>query len=309
VFLVCGEALFDFFLERDDGPAAATFTARAGGSPFNVAVGLARLGGAAGLLTAVSRDLLGTRLARVLEEEEVSTRYLLPTERPTTLSVVGLDAAGVPAYQFYDSGSASSGLTPDDLPELGAEVAGLHFGSYSIAVAPVGDAMAALAARERARFISLDPNVRPSVVPDMGTWRRRIDALLPHADVLKISAEDLDLLHPGRRAADYAADLLGRGPRLVVVTDGGGAARGWTAGGTEGEARPPEVDVVDTVGAGDTFTAAMLHWLAMPAGGPAATVAGLDSSALDDMLAFAARAAAITCSRRGADLPRLADLT
>jgi fructokinase len=309
MFLVCGEALFDFFLEHDAGAAAASYIARAGGSPFNVAIGLARLGDRAGLLTGLSSDLLGGRLRRVLEEEGVSAAYAVATDRPTTISLVGLDAAGIPAYQFYRNGSADTGLVPDDLPALGPEVAGLHFGSYSIAVAPVADALAALAAREAGRFVTLDPNVRPTVEPDMALWRARIDAFLPHVDVLKVSAEDLDLLHPRRTAEAFAADLTARGVRLVVVTGGDGPVRGWTSGGTEAEVRPPEVPVVDTVGAGDTFMAALIHWLVMPGSGPRAVAGGLDSSGLQDMLSFAARAAAITCSRRGADLPRLAELT
>jgi fructokinase len=309
MFLVCGEALFDFFLDRDEGAAAARYAARAGGSPFNVAVGLARLGDRVGLLTGLSTDLLGDRLARVLEEEGVSTAYAVRTDRPTTISLVGLDAAGVPAYQFYRNGSADTGLMLSDLPALGPDVSGLHFGSYSIAVAPTAEALAALAAREADRFVSLDPNVRPTVEPDMAVWRARIDVLLPHVDVMKISAEDLDLLHPGRRPEDHAADLIAQGVRLVVVTGGGDAVRGWAAGGTEAEAAPPEVAVIDTVGAGDTFMAAMLHWLVMAGTGPQAAAGGLDSSGLKDMLSFAARAAAITCTRRGADLPRLAELT
>lgn len=274
-----------------------------------MAVGLARLGDRSGLLTALSDDLLGGRLRRVLEEEGVATDYAVATDRPTTLSLVGLDAEGVPAYQFYDNGSADTGLREADLPDLGPEVAGLHFGSYSIAASPVGDAFAALAARERARFITLDPNVRAAVVPDMEIWRARIDALLPHVDVVKISDEDLRLLHPGIRPGHFASDLIGRGVRLVVLTAGGEAVRGWTAGGTEAAALPPRVAVVDTVGAGDTFMAALVHWLVMAGSGPEATLGGLDGSGLKDMLTFAARAATVTCSRRGADLPRLAELT
>jgi fructokinase len=309
MFVVCGEALFDFFLDRDDGPSSAQYAARAGGSPLNVAVGLARLGDPSGLLTALSDDLLGGRLRQVLEDEGVSTRYCVRTDRPTTLSLVGLDAAGVPAYQFYSNGSADTGLRPEDLPTLQPDVAGLHFGSYSIAVPPVADALAALAARESGRFITLDPNVRPNVMPDMVAWRTRVAAFLPHVDVLKISGEDLELMHPGVSPESFAADTLGKGLRLVVVTAGEGAVHGWTSGGTHAEAAPPAVEVVDTVGAGDTFMAALIHWLCMPSGGPKAAAAGLDSSGLKDMLSFAARAAAVTCSRRGADLPRLADLT
>jgi fructokinase len=187
MFLVCGEALFDFFLENEAGPAAATYAARAGGSPFNVAIGLARLGQRSGLLTGLSSDLLGERLAQVLADEGVSTRYAIPTDRPTTLSLVGLDTHGVPAYQFYDNGSADTGVTEADLPALDQEISGLHFGSYSLAATPVADAMAALASGNRQRFISVDPNVRPTVEPDMDVWRTRMAALFPLADVVKIS--------------------------------------------------------------------------------------------------------------------------
>lgn len=307
MFLVCGEALFDFFLESEAGPAAATYAARAGGSPFNVAIGLARLGQPAGLLTGLSSDLLGERLARVLADEGVSTAYAIPTDRPTTLSLVGLDTQGVPAYQFYDNGSADTGVTAADLPALGPEVRGLHFGSYSLAATPVADAMAALATASRERFISVDPNVRPTVEADMEVWRTRLAALFPLADLVKISAEDHELLWPGRSSETVAADILGQGPRLVVVTRGGEAALGWTASGLHARAEPPRVAVVDTVGAGDTFQAALLARLLR--GDPMAALAGLDDAGLAAILGYAARAAAITCSRRGADLPRAAELT
>ena len=306
MFLVCGDSLFDFFLESEAGPGAATYAARAGGSPFNVAIGLARLGAEAGLLAGISTDMLGQRLARVLDAEGVSRRYVIPTDRPTTISLVGLDADGVPAYQFYDS--SDTGVRPSDLPEIGPEVTGLHFGSYSLAAAPVADAAATLATAHRDRFISVDPNVRPTVVPDMDVWRARLDLLFPLAGLVKISAEDLELLWPGRTAAHFAEDVLARGTRLVVVTDGGAAAHGWTAGGDHASARPPKVEVVDTVGAGDTFQAALIAQL-LRDGDPAAAIGGLDTDGLSRLLAHAARAASITCSRRGADLPRLHELT
>ncbi len=308
MFLVCGEALFDFFLEGEEGPAAATYAARAGGSPFNVAIGLSRLGVSSGLLTGLSSDLLGVRLRSVLEHEDVSTAYAIATNRPTTISLVGLDPAGVPAYQFYGAGSADTGVAVADLPRIGAEVEGLHFGSYSVAAAPVADAFAELARRETGRFISLDPNVRPTVEPDMDVWRARLAALLPHVDLMKVSREDLDRLWPGRSSDDCAADAISAGADLVVVTDGEGAARGWTAEGATAAATPPKVTVIDTVGAGDTFQAALVSRLRGrgPDGAPATS--GLDAAELGAILDYCARAAAITCSRRGADLPRADEL-
>jgi fructokinase len=308
MFLVCGEALFDFFLESEAGPAASTYAARAGGSPFNVAIGLSRLGQPSGLLTGISTDLLGQRLAQVLDDEGVSRAYAIPTDRPTTISLVGLDTKGVPAYQFYDAGSADTGVRPEDLPELGAEVTGLHFGSYSLAAAPVADAYAALATRHRRGFVSVDPNVRPNVEPDMAVWRARLDKLFPLADLVKISAEDLELLWPGRSAASFAEDVLRRGVKLAVVTDGGEAARGWTVKGHHAAATPPAVTVIDTVGAGDTFQASLIARLLRGPDGPSAALDALDAEGLGAILDYAARAAAITCSRRGADLPRASEL-
>ncbi len=309
MFLVCGEALFDFFLEGEAGPAQATFAARVGGSPFNVAMGLARLGQKSGLLTGLSGDMLGRRVSEVLAAEGVSDAYAVRTDRPTTISLVGLDPAGVPEYQFYGNGSADTGVAPADLPELGPEVTGLHFGSYSLAVAPVADAFAALAQKEAGRFISIDPNVRATIVPDMAVWRARLDALYPLANLVKISAEDLEQLHPGMTPENFAADRFAQGAQLVVVTDGGEAAHGFTASGHAASATPPKVTVIDTVGAGDTFQAALLARLLSHAEGPAAAIASLDQSALHATLDHAARAAAITCARRGADLPFAVELT
>jgi len=309
MFLVCGEALFDLFLESETGPGASVYAARSGGSPFNVAIGLSRLNEASALLTGLSRDLLGQRLRQVLEAEGVSTAYAIGTDRRTTISLVGLDTAGVPAYQFYDRESADTGVTVADLPTIGPEVRGLHFGSYSIAAEPVADAFLALASAERDRFISLDPNIRPTVVPDMATWRHRIGALLPFVDLLKISAEDLGLIHPGKSPEVFAREALGLGPRLVVVTDGGERALAWTAAGLTGEATPPPVAVIDTVGAGDTFQAALIARLLRHPGGASAGIDALDQPSLDAILAYAARAAALTCSRRGADLPRASELS
>ncbi len=308
MFLVCGEALFDFFLESETGPSSATYAARAGGSPFNVAVGLARLGVESGLLTGLSTDLLGARLGQVLADEGVSTRYCVPTDRPTTLSLVGLDAAGVPAYQFYGRGSADIGLNAEDLRLPGDEVVGLHFGSYSIAAAPAADAMARLALMDDRLFVTLDPNVRLNVEPDLDIWRERLAVLASRADVVKVSAEDLDLLRPGAAHGNVAADFIAQGVSLVVITDGGGAARAWAIGGVEASAVPPAVTVVDTVGAGDTFQAVLIERLLASPEGPRAAARGMDGDRLGAILARCARAAAITCSRRGADLPRAAEL-
>ncbi len=303
MYLVCGEALFDVFLDSEEDPGTLRLDARAGGSPFNVAIGIARLGGRAGLLTGISTDLLGCRLAKVLERESVSTDYLVRSGRRTTLSLVALDEAGHPDYVFYGLGSADCSVSKEDLPAVGAEVTGFHFGSYSLVVLPVADAFATLAAAAGERFVSVDPNVRPTVEPDLDIWRTRVAEYATYADLVKISAEDLAFLYPNARAESKAVDWLDAGVHVVVVTDGRNDVRAWTKSGLESRVHPPVSEVVDTVGAGDSFQSALLARLASR-DDPKTAVTSLDAERLDDLLNYALQAASITCSRRGADLPR-----
>jgi fructokinase len=301
MYLVCGEALYDFFLTDSTTPGALTFDARAAGSPFNTAIGIVRQGGKSALFTGVSTDMLGRRLVEVLEAEGVATRYLVRSDRLTTLSLVDL-SAGQPAYAFYGAGAADRSLTEADLPALGDEITGLHFGSYSIAAEPIATTLAALAERERHRFISLDPNIRPTVVPSPDIWRQRIEELLPVADLVKISTEDLEIVYPGATAETIAADWLGRGPTLIVVTDGGKPVRAFR-GADCMSVTPPDVEIVDTVGAGDAFQATLLARLA-ELGGPANAIQTVGNTELGGILLDAASVAAANCARRGFDIPR-----
>jgi fructokinase len=150
MYLVCGEALFDFFSEDDASGLASkvNFKAIAGGSPFNVAVGLRRLGVDAALLAGLSTDYLGRRLRQVLQEEGVRADYLVDVAAPTTLAMVALGANGSPQYSFRGEGCADRQLRLEHLPDLGAEVRGLHIGSYSLVVQPIADTLLALVQRE-----------------------------------------------------------------------------------------------------------------------------------------------------------------
>ncbi len=303
-----GEALFDLFAQDESDAAGLTFDARIGGSLLNVAMGLARLGRPAGFLSAISTDLFGERLWAFLETEAIRTDLVVRTERPTTLSVVGVDLAGVPSYAFYGAGAADRSLRPEDLPAWPDAAKALHIGSYSMAVDPVGTTLANLAGDIADRcFVSLDPNVRPTIEPDMAVWRARIDRLLPSLSMLKISSEDFELLYGDADFPEIVAGWLEAGPGLVVVTRGDQGAEAWTAHDNV-RIDGVRVDVIDTVGAGDTFQAALLTWLDEQNGLNAADVRALNPQELKDLLSFAARAAAITCSRRGADLPYRSEL-
>jgi len=306
MFLICGEALYDFFLVEEGKGGGLSFDARPGGSPYNVAIGMARLGASSALLTGMSDDMLGSRLATILKDEGVGRDYLVRTGRRTTLSLVGVDEEGGPSYAFYGIGSADCSLTEEDLPKVGPEIRGLHFGSYSIAVEPVADAFATLLSRTPGLFVSLDPNVRPTIEPDMAVWRKRIDALRPQTTLLKVSDEDISMLHPDSDPIDIVKAWAKDGPALVVLTKGGDevvAVRGEEMF----HAKPPKTNVIDTVGAGDTFMASLLAEMSGQSD-PAAHIAGLSTSGIKTLLNRAATAAAITCGRRGADLPTAADL-
>ncbi len=308
MYLVCGEALFDCFVE-DGGadPARVRIDAAAGGSPFNVARGIARLGGSAAFFGGLSTDLLGRKLRALLEAEGVETRYAVEVPAPTPLGIVGVGADGAASYAFHHRGSAAVAPDPAAVPVLDQRIDGLHFGSFALVAEPAADALAALAAANGGRFIALDPNVRPAVEPGRPEWRRRIEAMAARAHLVKASREDLAWLYPEDEAADTARRWVEAGAALVVVTDGAGPVRAYRPG--EELAHPvPPVAVEDTVGAGDAFQAALLTRVA-ELGPPADVVAGLGGAALREVLAFAAEAAALTCARRSAEAPVRAELT
>lgn len=308
MYVVCGEALFDVFVGEERRDGSLTLDARAGGSPFNVAIGLARLGSPVGFFAGLSRDPLGERLASRLSAEGVDTRFVVRSDRLTTLSLIGKTPGGTPAYTFYGTDAADRGLTKSDLPDFPRKVVGLHFGSYSIVAKPGADALVELAKREAPeRLISLDPNVRPTVEPDMKVWRRRVGALAEVATLIKASAEDLELLWPGKHSDEVATEWLEGGVSLVVITKG---EKGATTYSRAHSVVSPATSakVVDTVGAGDSFQAALLHGLASMKLTSKTRLAAIRRAEMTALIDYASRAAAITCGRRGADLPRAIEL-
>jgi fructokinase len=307
MFVVCGEALMDVYM-GEPTPTGLSLDARIGGSPLNVAQGLARLERPVAFLTGLSTDASGERLLASLRAEGVDTSLVLRSDAPSTLSVVSVDAAGVPRYAFHGQDAADRQITHENLPALPPAARVLQLGSYALAVEPVGSALRALAVRERVqRLVAYDLNVRLNVEPDLAHWREVVAFMAPIAHLMKTSDEDLGLLYPDETPEQVAARWLGLGASLVVVTRGRDGATAWTRA-LRVDAPSPAVAVVDTVGAGDTFQAALLAWLDEQDRLTPAALAGLDAAALGQALGFAARAAALTCSRRGADLPRRAEL-
>ncbi|MFL6677906.1 MAG: carbohydrate kinase family protein [Burkholderiaceae bacterium] len=307
MFVVAGEALMDVFTGATT-PTGIALDARIGGSPLNVAFGLARMGRPVAFLGGISNGELGGRLLDALRAEGVSLDAVHRSAAPTTLSLIGVDGQGVPEYAFYGTGAADRTLPLAALDRMPAAARLLHVGSYTMVVGETAATQRALVERVHGRMVvSYDPNLRLNVEPSLQVWRETLDWMLPRTDILKLSDEDLGLLYPGIDPAAFAADCLGKGAGVVALTRGGKGAFAWHASGVV-EVPPVHVDVIDTVGAGDTFQSALITRLdelgvLTPEG-----VRGMAAEALLDAMRFAAQAAAITCSRRGADLPRRAEM-
>ena len=311
MFVVAGEALMDVFTGTTT-PTGIALDARIGGSPLNVAFGLARMGQPVAFLGGISNGELGNRLVDALRAEGVSLDALHRSAAPTTISLIGVDARGVPEYAFYGTGAADRTLPLAALERMPADARLLHVGSYTMVVGETAATQRALITRVRDRVdgkvvVSYDPNLRLNVEPDIAVWRETLEWMLPRTDVLKLSDEDLGLLYPGIDPAAFAADCLGKGAGLVALTRGAHGAFAWHASGVC-DVAPVKIDVIDTVGAGDTFQAALLTRLDELGALSPTGIRGMGADRLLDAMRFAAQAAAITCSRRGADLPRRAEL-
>jgi fructokinase len=297
MFVVVGEALVDLVGQR----GSRTLVAHPGGSPANVALGLARLGDPVTLVTRLGRDAFGEMISTHLQASGVRVDGGPDGGTKTSLAVATL-AAGIATYDFrieWDIG---------DLEPLPIETRCLHTGSLATALPPGRARVADLLERERRRgrvTISYDPNVRPALLGTPEEARPGIEQLVALADVVKVSDEDLRWLHPDQEDEDVARGWLATGPALVVVTRGG---RGVFAVTTRLETHRPAtpVDLVDTVGAGDSFTSGLLDGLRradLIGGARRAELESIDEASLVSVLETASLIAAITCSRPGADPP------
>jgi fructokinase len=287
---VIGEALVDVFLD-----ANGTTVERPGGSPFNVAVALARLDIDVRLFTTMGNDERGTALASHLAQEGVVlTRGA--SAAPTSVARAALDADGRATYDFALGWDPHFG---DDLPDLKV----LHFGSLGSALQPGADEVRALVDRYRGTsLITYDPNWRDGLA--VGDPRQIVDGNVARADVVKLSDDDAAAIYPGVELDDLAHQLLGGGPALVVITKGAAGSSAWTAK-NEKHVGAATADVVDTVGAGDAFMATLLSELAEL---DRAKVETLNRRELELVLEFASFVAGKTCERAGADPPYIADL-
>ncbi len=300
MILCAGEALIDM-LARKTAQGHDAFEPFPGGAVFNTAVALGRLGAEAAFFSGLSDDLFGQRLQRALEASRVDATLAVISKRPTTLAFVQL-ADGQATYTFYDENTAGRMLGESDLPELPARVSALFFGGISLAVMPCAEAYEALMMRETGRLTMLDPNIRPDFISDVPAYRARIARMMARADIVKLSDEDLLWLSGSGDPVALARELIGDSARIVFLTEGADGARAITRT-LELHAPAPRVEVVDTVGAGDTFNAGVLAALDRAGALDKAALGTIDAATLSGALSLGVRAAAVTVSRAGANPP------
>ncbi|WP_328325479.1 MULTISPECIES: carbohydrate kinase family protein [unclassified Streptomyces] len=301
---VAGESLIDLVPQNAAAPGEPlpALLPRLGGGPYNTAVALGRLGARVGFCSRVSTDGFGEALLGGLRAAGVDLSLVQRGPEPTTLAVAALSDDGSAGYGFYAEGSADRLF---ELPEqLPSEVRALSLGTCSLVLEPGASAYEALLRRESARgvFTLLDPNIRAGLIPDADAYRKRFRGWLPDVTLLKLSEED------ARWLGGTPEEWLAAGPQAVVVTHGGDGLTVRTRAGGEYAVPGAAVDVVDTIGAGDTVNAALLHGLAERDALSGAATGALSGDDWAQVLGFAARAAAVTCSRTGAQPPYAREL-
>ena len=301
MILCSGEALIDM-LPRETSGGESAFAPHAGGAVFNTAIALGRLGTPVSFFSGLSTDLFGQILADTLAASGVSSDLAHRADRPTTLAFVTLKD-GHASYAFYDENTAGRMLSEADLPAVPNDVAAMFFGGISLMVEPCARAYEALCLREApSRVTMLDPNIRPGFIRDADTYRARIDRMLAVADIVKLSDEDLAWLTGHDDIAAGVAEVRAKGPALVCITRGGDGVTGY-AGGDPIEVAAKRVEVVDTVGAGDTFNAGFLASLHDAGALSKEKIRNLAPDIIREALALGAAAAAVTVSRAGANPP------
>lgn len=300
---VVGEALIDLAGSGDDEP----WLARPGGSPYNVAIGLARLGRPTAFVGRLSRDPLGGILRSHAGRSGVDLAHAVDAREPTTIALVELTDT-VADYRFGIDGTADFQWTDDELASAGLDAAVVHFGSLASWTPPGDRAIARHIAQLRDNaLVSYDPNVRPALQTDRHAARRQVEDAVSLADVVKTSVDDLAWLYPDVGAAQAARGWLARGPQLVVVTSGADGSTAHTHG-QELWCPARSVPVVDTVGAGDAFMSGLLDMLVEQKLLHRDAMAALSSGILQALLDYASLVAALTCARAGANPPRRAEV-
>jgi fructokinase len=304
---VIGEAIIDLV----PGDEPQTYHAVPGGSPYNVAIGLARLGHQTTLMARLGDNGFGRVLRHRAQAEGINLDAAPHAAEPATLAVVSLDAAAQASYDFYLNGTADWQWTAEETGQAPPQTGVLHFGSIASWTAPGDTQILALAERLRGRgdvLISYDPNVRPRLLADPGRGQRMVERAVRLAHLAKASTDDVAWLYPGRTADEVARRWLGLGASVVVITSSADGADAFTEAGGSVHRPALDVSVVDTVGAGDSFTAGLIASLIRRDRHSPTALARCQADQLAAALDDAILVASLNVQRRGNDPPVLADL-
>lgn len=299
MILACGEALIDMLPNADHPHLIEPVT---GGSVFNTAIALGRLGATAGFFCGLSTDKFGRLLQADLEDSGVDHSHCARSSRPTTLAVVDLDD-GEATYTFYDEGSAGRMLSKAELPEVPSDVHAMVFGGICLIPEPCGSAYETLLQQNAPNKITyLDPNIRANFIEDADGHRARIQRMVTNCDIVKVSGDDLAWVEPEKSEAEAVSGWLDGGTKIVLLSRGGDGAEAHTVNGMISVPAVP-IEVADTVGAGDTFNAGFLTSLTEQGVTFKSDLASISEDKIKQALMFAARVAAVTASRVGANPP------
>ncbi|MDR0561873.1 MAG: carbohydrate kinase [Spirochaetaceae bacterium] len=315
MILCCGEALIDMVPLPEGGTG---FLPCPGGSPYNTAIAVGRLGAPVSFLGRLSKDFFGELLIERLRKNKVETDLIIRSGEHSTLAFVNLSAGKEPQYVFYTEGAADRSFSAEDAPEkLPDEISCILFGSIAMTMEPVATAIESLIFREHKRgeeapVISVDPNIRSFMIQDASRYVKRFESWLRASTIVKISSADLEYIYPGLTVEDALQRILSFGPRLVAATLGAEGAtallRRDTGAILRASAPAAKVAVADTIGAGDTFHGGLLSWLELKGKMSRSDIAALAPEELQEALLFANKAASLVCTRRGAEPPSFAEV-
>jgi fructokinase len=303
MILACGEALIDFISQKDKG-GNILYEPCPGGSPFNTAVAIGRIGVPVGFMGRLSSDMFGDLLMDYISRNKIDSSFVFRSDEPSTLSFVKKKDDNTSEYAFYARGSATWNMVKNDIPSgLSQNIKCFQFGSISMTMQPFADTIEDFITREKDNIvISFDPNIRPGMIDSHEEYLKKFQQWGRCCTIIKMSDEDLEWLYPGYSISDGLEKILSLGPALAVITCG---EKGAVARNNNIEIAVPihELPMVDTVGAGDTFHGALLAWFYRQGLMDRKQLYQLPNDKLREALQYAIIAAAINCSRRGADPP------
>lgn len=302
MLIACGDALIDFVPTRNGAGREAVMPA-VGGSCLNVAIGMARLGAPTAFVGGISTDLFGQMIADHAAASNVELGLVTRSDHQTTLAFVRI-VAGESHYAFYDAETATRNWSYRRETIPFADVEAIHVGSTTLVNDQgAAETMALIADARASSTISFDPNCRPNLVKDKPAYVARMAEFAGFADLIKMSDVDFAYLFDDEPYEQRANALLGQGTSLVVITRGNSGAIAWHAGAGQIEVPAPKVKVADTIGAGDSFQAALLFALHKQGRLVRQRLKDISAGELRRALSFAANCAGLTCTRPGADPP------